>query len=280
MKRKIIEIDEEKCDGCEVCIPECHEGALQLIDGKARLISDLFCDGLGACIGHCPQGAIEVIEREAEPYNERLVMKNMVKQGRNTIIAHLKHLKDHNETGFLEEAWSFLEEEGIDITRDVLEDKPQPVQGHGCPGSKSMAFQQPAAAPKSEDEIPSALGHWPIQFHLISPMAQQYREAEVLLAADCVAFSTGNFHQKFLAGKSLIIGCPKLDHDQQVYMDKLKALIDEAMVNTITVMIMQVPCCGGLVRLVQLAAKQSQRKVPIKAIVISVQGDILQEEWI
>jgi NAD-dependent dihydropyrimidine dehydrogenase PreA subunit len=280
MKRKIIQIDEEKCDGCGICIPECHEGALQLIDGKARLISDLFCDGLGACIGHCPQGAIEVIEREAEPYNERLVMQSMIKQGKNTIIAHLKHLIDHNETGFLEEAWAFLEEEGVDISRDVLEEKPAHAHGQSCPGSKSMSFQQPATDSKPAVGAPSALSHWPIQFHLISPMAQQYHEADLLLAADCVAFSAGNFHQKYLDGKSLVIGCPKLDHDQQVYLEKLKALIDQAKVNTITVMIMQVPCCGGLVRLVQMAAKQTQRKVPIKAIVISVQGDVLQEEWL
>ena len=108
MKRKIIQIDEEKCNGCGICIPNCHEGAMQLIDGKARLISDLFCDGLGACIGHCPEGAIEIIEREAEPYDERKVMEIMVPKGRNTILAHMEHLRDHNETEFLQQSIDYL----------------------------------------------------------------------------------------------------------------------------------------------------------------------------
>ncbi len=279
MLRKIIQIDEEKCDGCGLCIPECHEGAIQLIDGKARLISDLFCDGLGACLGHCPQGAIKIIEREAQPYNERLVMQNMVKQGKNTIIAHMKHLRDHNETGFLNEAWTFLEEQGIDIPKDMIEDKPQ-AHVESCPGSRSTAFNETPAEHENHTDIPSALRHWPVQFHLISPSAQQYREADLLLAADCIAFSLGNFHQKYLPGKALVIACPKLDHDQQIYVEKLRALIDEAKINSITVMIMQVPCCGGLIRLIQMAMQQAERQVPVKGIVIGVQGEILKEEWL
>jgi ferredoxin len=279
MLRKIIQIDEEKCDGCGLCIPECHEGALQLIDGKARLISDLFCDGLGACLGHCPQGAIKIIEREAQPYNERLVMQNMVKQGKNTIIAHLKHLRDHNETGFLNEAWAFLEEQGIDIPKNTIEDKPQ-AHVASCPGSRSTTFNETPAEHENHTDIPSALRHWPVQFHLISSSAQQYREADLLLAADCVAFSLGNFHQKYLPGKALVIACPKLDHDQQIYVEKLRALIDEAKINSITVMIMQVPCCGGLIRLIQMAMQQAERHVPVKGIVVGVQGEILKEEWL
>lgn len=279
MLRKIIQIDEEKCDGCGLCIPECHEGAIQLIDGKARLISDLFCDGLGACLGHCPQGAIKIIEREAQPYNERLVMQNMVKQGKNTIIAHLKHLRDHNETGFLNEAWAFLEEQGIDIPKNTIEDKPQ-AHVASCPGSRSTTCNETPAEHENHTDIPSALRHWPVQFHLISPSAQQYREADLLLAADCVAFSLGNFHQKYLPGKALVIACPKLDHDQQIYVEKLRALIDEAKINSITVMIMQVPCCGGLIRLIQMAMQQAERHVPVKGIVVGVQGEILKEEWL
>jgi hypothetical protein len=143
-----------------------------------------------------------------------------------------------------------------------------------------VSFEEAAVAPVEQSEIPSGLTHWPVQFHLISPMAQQYREADLLLAADCVAFSLGNFHQKYLPGKALVIGCPKLDKDQQIYLEKLKALIDEAKINTITVMIMQVPCCGGLIRLVQMALQQAERNVPVKGIVVGVQGEILQEEWL
>ena len=279
MVRKIIQIDEEKCDGCGLCIPECHEGAIRLIDGKARLISDLFCDGLGACLGHCPQGAIEIIEREAQPYNERLVMQNMIKQGKNTVVAHLKHLRDHNETGLFNEAWAFLEEHGIDIPKDMIEDKPQAHVAR-CPGSRSTTFNETPAEHENNTDIPSALRHWPVQFHLISPSAQQYQEADLLLAADCVAFSLGNFHQKYLPGKALVIACPKLDHDQQIYLEKLRALIDEAKINSITVMIMQVPCCGGLIRLIQMAMQQAERHVPVKGLVVGVQGAILKEEWL
>ena len=137
MKRKIIQIDEDKCDGCGLCIPECPEGAMQVIDGKARLISDLFCDGLGACIGHCPQGAIEMVEREAEPYNESKVMENVVSQGSNTIRAHLEHLKDHGEVEFLKQAVTFLKENNIEIP---TMDEGTIHHGHSCPGSKNMTF--------------------------------------------------------------------------------------------------------------------------------------------
>ena len=138
MKRNIIEIDEEKCNGCGLCIPNCHEGAMKLIDGKARLISDLFCDGLGACIGHCPEGAISIIEREAEPYDEIRVMEQIVPKGRNTILAHLDHLRDHGEEEFLAQAIQFLKQNNIDMTP---ENNPAPHVPHGCPGSMARDFR-------------------------------------------------------------------------------------------------------------------------------------------
>ncbi len=279
MKRKIITIDQEKCTGCGLCIPNCPEGAIQMIDGKARLLGDLFCDGLGACLGHCPEGAITIEEREAVPYEEKTVMVNVVKQGKNTIIAHLRHLKDHGETGYLNQALEYLKENNIAVDFEVGAPAPAPAH-QGCPGSRTMQF---AASAKSADETgkrASQLGHWPIQLHLISPNAPQYRNADLLLAADCVAFSMGDFHKDYLKGKALAIGCPKLDDGLDVYQEKLTALIDEANVNTITVMIMQVPCCGGLLHLAKAAAAKAKRKIPVKAIVVGLQGEILKEEWV
>jgi ferredoxin len=281
MKRKIIDIDQEKCTGCGNCIPNCPEGAIQMIDGKARLVSDLFCDGLGACLGTCPEGAITIEEREAEPYDEKRVMANIVRQGENTIRAHLKHLRDHNEQDYLRQALEYLDEQGIDGETEKREDTMERKQFSGCPGSRAMALDKKETSTQtSTGPSPSELSHWPIQMHLISPRASHYQGADLLLAADCVAFAAGGFHRDFLAGKALAIACPKLDEGQEIYRDKLKALIDEARINTLTVVMMQVPCCGGLLRLAQQAASECERKVPIKAIVVSLQGEVLREEWV
>jgi len=281
MKRSIIKIDEDKCTGCELCIPNCPEGAIQIIDGKARLVSDLMCDGLGACLGHCPEGAITVEEREAEPYDEFKVMENIVKHGSNTIKAHLKHLKDHGQTEFYEQAIDYLKKNNLEIP--LKEDKKmQPMQhGGGCPGSHSMNFDRNVLEEeKMEGKRLSQLTHWPIQMHLISPNAAHYQSADLLLAADCTAFSLGDFHKDYLKDKVLAIACPKLDEGQDIYLEKLKALIETAKINTLTVLILQVPCCGGLLRLAQKAVEEAKRKIPIKAVVVGIQGEILKEEWV
>lgn len=280
--RQMIEINEELCNGCGECIPGCPEGALQIIDGKARLVSDLFCDGLGACLGTCPVGAIKTIEREAEPYDERRVMEeNIIPAGENTIKAHLKHLKDHNQTEFLNIALETLVERGIEVN---LEDKKHHHHdgGGGCPGSKSFAFNEPKPKENISDEgtRPSQLTHWPVQMHLISPVAPHFQGSDVLLAADCCAFAYGDFHKNYLKDKTLAIACPKLDSAQEIYGEKLKALIDQAKINTLTVMIMQVPCCGGLLRLAQQAVGEAERKIPLKVVVVGLEGEILKEEWI
>jgi len=205
MKRSIIKIDEEKCTGCGLCIPNCPEGALQIIDGKARLVSDLMCD----------------------------------------------------------------------------EDKMKVPAHTSCPGSQSVAFEKadtPAAA--LEGSRPSQLTHWPVQMHLISPNAPQYQGADLLLAADCIAFSLGDFHKDYLKGRALAIACPKLDEGQEIYLEKLKALIETAKINTLTVMIMQVPCCGGLLNLAKKAVEEAERNIPVKIIVVGIHGEILKEEWV
>jgi len=283
-KRKIIKIDEEKCNGCGLCIPNCPEGALQMIDGKARLISDLFCDGLGACIGHCPEGAITIEEREAGKYDEKKVMKNIVKQGKNVIKAHLEHLKEHNDEKHLKEALNYLKEKGVEMPK---KEETHVGHGHGmpegCPGAKMVDFtkkQEPTEEGEDTAKVASQLRQWPIQLHLVSPLAPYYQGADVLLVADCVAYALGSFHSDYLKGKSIAIACPKLDEGQDIYTEKIKTWIDDAKINTLTVLIMQVPCCAGLLNLAKEAAQASKRKVPIKYIVVSLQGEILQEEWV
>jgi len=290
MKRQIIQIDEDLCTGCGICIPNCHEGALKIIDGKVRLISDLFCDGLGACIGHCPEGAIELIEREAEAYDEVQVMEKISTKGKNTILAHLEHLKDHGEFVYLNQAIKYIKENNIDVNvTSVNENKTQHMEelhhhhhnGGGCPGSAPRSF----GAMKPQElsiinEQPSRLTQWPIQLHLINPRAGYFQGADVLMAADCVAFSLGTFHEKFLNGKKLLIACPKLDNGQEVYMEKIKQLVDESKINTLTVMIMEVPCCKGLLQLAKESLTLTSRKIPVKMIMVSVEGTILEEEWI
>ncbi|WP_462280550.1 ATP-binding protein [Salinivirga cyanobacteriivorans] len=298
MKRTMIHIDEDKCNGCGACVPNCHEGALQIIDGKARLISDLMCDGLGACLGHCPKGAITLEEREAAPYDEITVMEQMAPKGRNTIKAHLIHMKEHKEFGFMKQGIKWLKENQDKIDFDLkslieeihnhgqaFETKKMktPHQG-GCPGSQSMSFKPDLTMATQNEPVrekqygASALQQWPVQLHLLNPMAEYMQNADLLVAADCTAFSMGNFHQH-LEGKSLAIACPKLDNGKETYIEKLRMMIDEAKVNTITVMMMEVPCCGGLLSIVQAALAQAKRYVPVKVMMVSIRGEVISEEW-
>ena len=285
MKRDIITINEELCNGCGNCVPGCPEGALQIIDGKARLISDLFCDGLGACIGECPTGALTIEKREAEPYDEKRVMKEkIIPAGTNTIKAHLSHLDDHGEDELYRQAIEALKEEGIDTIPIIMAmaEKPSACAGGGCPGSQAKVFTKPEQTlnPEITGSLVSQLEHWPVQLHLVSPQAQYYKERDVVLAADCTAYAVGDFHNRYLKSKSLAIACPKLDEGLDVYIDKLTAMIDFAKINTLTVVIMQVPCCGGLVQMVQRALAQANRKVPVKKIVVGLQGEELSSEWL
>lgn len=288
MIREIVKIDENKCDGCGLCVPNCHEGALQIIDGKARLISDLMCDGLGACLGHCPQDAISIEKREAAPYDEVEVIKDMVPKGKNVVVAHLKHLKEHNENEFFQQAISYLEINKLalpfnldEVKTEVHKSTIHNSSGCGCAGSAERTFNCSTEETNSSIlDTPSALTHWPVQMHLINPNAQHFQNSHLVLAADCVAFSMGNFHQKLLKGKTLAILCPKLDTRTEIYVDKITSLIDDAKVNTITVVIMEVPCCGGLLSFVRQALEKASRKVPVKGIVVSASGEILNEEWL
>jgi len=281
-KRKIVRINEKNCNGCGLCIPNCPEGAIQIIDGKARLISDIFCDGLGACIGHCPQNAIIIEEREAEKYDEKITMKNIVKAGENTIIAHLKHLKDHGEEEYFNQALEYLKENNIEVNyKTEIENQCGHTNTHGCPGAKILDFSNEKTEELNETGTrKSQLRQWPIQLHLVPPNAPYFKDKDVILVADCVGYSIGDFHKNYLKNKSIAIACPKLDSNIDSYIEKLTNMIDNTKINTLTVLTMEVPCCSGLLAFAKRASENAKRKIPIKSIVVGIKGDILKEEWI
>lgn len=283
-KRNIICIDENLCNGCGVCVKGCHEGALQMIDGKARIVSELYCDGLGACIGECPTGAIKIEEREAEPYNEISVMERIAPKGEATILAHLKHLKSHGEMAYVQQAVEFIRSHQLSVNLSALHEDEKRL-GCGCPGTMERSFS--ASSKESTPTITacnlssaSELTQWLVQLHLINPEAGYFMGADVVLAADCTAFAVGDFHQRLLRGKKLSIACPKLDSNKESYVAKIAQLIDSSKINTLTVVIMEVPCCGGLLQLASMGAQQATRKVPIKKIVVGMRGNIIEESWI
>ncbi len=263
--RKIVHIDEELCDGCGDCVPSCAEGAIQIIDGKARLLADNLCDGLGACLGECPQGAITVEEREADEFDEAAVE------------AHLGHKPAHD-------APAAAPAGPLNVLGPVTPapaSRPAATPG-GCPGSRAMQFAPAAAAAPAGQAAAaqaSELRQWPVQLHLVNPGAPYFQGAQVLLAADCCAFASGDFHGRFLKGKTLAVACPKLDQGQEIYLQKLVAMIDHSLIDTLTVLVMEVPCCTGLSALARRAADAATRKVPVKEIVLSVQGQVIREQW-
>lgn len=232
--RKIIEIDEELCDGCGQCVPACAEGAIQIINGKARLIAENLCDGLGACIGNCPKGALKIVEREAEEFDHQAVEE------------HLQHLR----------------------AKETL--------ACGCPGSQVREFEAVVAG-TSEAEIPSALTQWPVQIRLVPPTAPFLKGADLLIAADCVPVAYPELHTKMLPGKKIMIGCPKFDPAEE-YVARLSEVLRQAQPRSVTLVIMEVPCCQGLAMILEEARRRAGIEMPIKVKVVSVKGDILQEE--
>lgn len=271
MKRQIIKIDEEKCNGCGLCIPGCPEGAFQVIDGKARLVSDLFCDGLGACIGTCPQGAILVEEREAEPYSEALVMENIMKAGHNTIKAHLHHLKSHGEMNYYGQALDILKENGYDIDSLTQEE----TMECGCSGTHAQTIESKAGSDQNSGPLQSELGQWPVQLTLINPAAQYFDNADLLISADCVPYAFGDFHRRFLKGKIVITFCPKLDQDLERYIDKLAQIFSLHKINSVSIVRMEVPCCSGTEILLQKALERAGKMHFVKVNVISIDGKII-----
>ncbi|MFO7916405.1 MAG: 4Fe-4S binding protein [Candidatus Krumholzibacteriales bacterium] len=273
MKREIISINEELCNGCGDCIPSCPEGALQIIDGKARLVSDLFCDGLGACIGNCPQGAITIEERESEPYDEARVMENIIGQGAGTIKAHLEHLRDHGQTEYLREALAILYEKDVPVPDMEM----SPCQC-GCPGSAPRPVE-PAGENSDEDspsaKIESRLRQWPVQLHLINPSAPYLENADLLISADCVPFAFADFHRRFVEGRIVITLCPKLDSGIESYVEKLSEIFRKKKISSITIARMEVPCCGGIEAIIKKALDRAGVSHLVRMNVISISGEIL-----
>lgn len=251
--RQIVQIDEEKCDGCELCVPSCAEGAIQMINGKARLVSDTYCDGLGACLGECPQDAIIIIEREADEYDDEAVEKHLAEQKRESLVQRPQPV--------------------------TL--KPEPPV-HACPGSMSQALNPGQQAPAEANPGgggPSQLSNWPVQLNLAPVKAPYFDGAQVLIAADCVPFATPDFHRDFLAGRILLIGCPKLD-DINHYREKLAQIFQENNIRSIEVAFMEVPCCFGLVQVVKQALEDSGADIPFSVTRVGIRGAVDEAEKI
>ena len=231
--RKIIEIDDELCDGCGECVPACAEGAIEITNGKARVVAEKYCDGLGACMGECPNGALRIVEREAEDFDEEAVemyLKKKVKESKNVFPTA------------------------------------------GCPSSRIQTFIPTGV----KGSGPSNLSHWPVQIHLIQPHAPFLKGADLLVAADCTTVACANFHQDYLEGKVVMMGCPKFD-DGEAYIRKFTDIFKTAGIKSITVLIMEVPCCSGLPMMIEKAMGTAKKEIPMKTLVISTRGDVLKK---
>lgn len=270
MERDIITINEEKCNGCGACITGCPEGALQIIDGKARLVSDLFCDGLGACIGTCPKDAITVERREAEPYDEYKVMENVVKGGENVIKAHLKHLYEHGEKVYLKQAIDFLHKNNIKVP-DYIE-----LSNSSCPSQMTKKIERNNLNNQTTSiNIQSQLNNWPVQLKLLNPNAPYLKNADLVIAADCAAFAYANFHQKFLKDKVLAIFCPKLDKTLDDYVEKLTDIFENQDIKSVSIVHMEVPCCSGIEMIIKKALEKSNKNIILKDYTISISGELI-----
>ncbi len=223
--RKIVEIDESLCDGCGICVEACEEGAIQIINGKAKLVSERMCDGLGVCIGHCPKGAIKIVEREAEAFDEEAV-----------------HHHSHQ---------------------------------HVCAGSKLREFS--SEQPQQDVNIPSALTHWPVQVRLVPPTAPFLKNADILIVADCVPAAYPELHTKLLTGKKILVGCPKFDPKAE-YVERFADIFNVAKPRSVTVVVMEVPCCRGLINMVVKAREIAKSSAPVEVVVVSVQGNIIRRQ--
>jgi NAD-dependent dihydropyrimidine dehydrogenase PreA subunit len=247
--RDIIRIDETKCDGCGLCVPACDEGAIQIIAGKARVVSEVYCDGLGACLGHCPRGAISIETREAAEFDPQAVEQHLAEQARLPI--------------------------SVQSTRGCLGTAPiRP--GNSGPSSVRTTAQSDEIA-QSSDGGKSMLVNWPVQLQLVQPEAPFLRESDLLIVADCVPFACADFHRKFLNGSPVVIGCPKLDQTQP-YINKLADILRTAELQSITVVRMEVPCCGGLEQIIEAAKAKAAVEVDVKRVVVSRCGEMLSED--
>jgi NAD-dependent dihydropyrimidine dehydrogenase PreA subunit len=247
MLRKIVKIDQDKCNGCGECVPSCAEGAITIVDGKAVLAADKLCDGLGACLGDCPLDAITIEEREADEFDEAAVEQHLTSQG--------KPVPHH---------------------APALKAAPAPhSHGGGCPGSRAMSFakSETIAAAEPAGSRQSQLGQWPVQLTLVSTTAPYFQGADLLITADCVPVAYAGYHEDFLKGKAVVMGCPKLD-DNNFYQQKLTELLTKSDIRSLTVLKMEVPCCGGIAVAARQALAASGRQIPYREVTIGIHGEI------
>ncbi|HBG08387.1 MAG: 4Fe-4S ferredoxin [Geobacteraceae bacterium GWC2_58_44] len=253
MIRKIVHIDQDKCDGCGLCVPSCAEGAIRIVDGKAQIAADNLCDGLGACLGDCPQDAITIIERDAELFDEEAVEKHL----------------------HVQQAVAQVQEKPA---ATAAQERPaQPAQHHGgCPGSRAISFAPaaPATEAPGTGSQPSRLAQWPVQLQLVPATAPYFQDADLLITADCVPFAYPDYHRDFLAGKAVVIACPKLD-DLQAHTEKLTAIFRQSSIKSITVLRMEVPCCGGIVMATRQALAASGKEIPLREVTIGIRGEVV-----
>ncbi|MFU8795997.1 MAG: ATP-binding protein [Dehalococcoidia bacterium] len=251
-KRKMIRIDEEKCDGCGLCIPACPEGALRIIDGKAKLVKESFCDGLGACMGDCPQGALTVEDREVDEYDEEGVIAHIRENSPELLEKHMAHLKAH---------------------ADELPQHHSHAGISSCPSARMLQWDKKEGDTPATETVKSELSQWPIQLHLVPPHALYFRNADLVLVGDCVPFAYGDFHRGFLKGKAVAIGCPKLD-DLNAYIDKVAEILRVADVKSLKVVHMEVPCCHGLVHIAQEAIRKAGKDIPLGTVKVGIKGEV------
>lgn len=274
MKRSIIKIDENKCNGCGQCVTGCPEGAIQMINGRARLVAENYCDGLGACIGECPVGAITIEEREAAQYSEALVMEKMISQGEDVVRKHLEHLLEHREMELYDQAMEILAAKGISLEPE----RPQkPVQnhihqnhGHGCPGSMNRVLHRKPEPVKGAQAF-SRLSQWPVKLKLISPDSTVFSGGvDLLVSADCAPYANGNFHEEFLNGRVMVTFCPKLDPYIDEYREKLAHILSSHHIKSVTIARMEVPCCGGVSALIKEAVRRSGKNIPVDERIVKI----------
>ncbi len=253
--RNIVIIDEEKCDGCGQCVNACVEGAIEMVNGKAKLVSDIYCDGLGACIGHCPQGAITVEQRQANAFDEEATRAYLASKSKN--VAETKPQSEHN-----------TEHSNVEALQ-------KPV--FACPGSLTKKLRERSGNEPSPSttNVPSRLTHWPVQLKLVAVQAPYFNNADLLLVADCVPFAMGDFHNQLLKENTLVVGCPKLD-DSNYYVEKMTEILKSNKIKSLTVVHMEVPCCSGLMRIARTAVAASHTEMEVKDITINVRGAIIE----
>ena len=293
MKRQIIKIDEEKCNGCGRCADSCVEGAIQMVDGKARLISEVFCDGLGACLGECPVGAITVEQRESQPYDERQTIRKLVLQGEHVVALHLEHLRSHGQKKYYNEGIETLAEMGIPVP-DTESLKPacesaSALSQEMITGEKQMSEGEESSScdcphvtrdvvgkvhMTSKSTVREGMINWPIQLHLLNSDSTVFDDADLVIAADCTAFALPDFYKQFTKNKVLIVFCPKLDHATDAYVEKLAEIFTQHRVRSITVLRMPVPCCGGTPMIAREALKRAGQNPDIVEYIVNFNGTL------